>query len=223
MDSAAPSRRPRLAWAFVAAALALFALLAGAVALNSQPYFSSDLAVSLSVLSADWPWMDPLMRAVSLAGDNLLFSSLLVVAACVALLALRAWREAVVLLGVVLVGQVLKVGLKLLIARERPSRDLVEVLIEAKEVHSFPSGHTVHYTVFFGFLWYLTYVLVKTPALRWPLLVLSGGMVLLVGVARIYLGAHWVSDIVGGYLLGGAVLAAGILLYRSWTGGGRPR
>jgi membrane-associated phospholipid phosphatase len=40
---------------------------------------------------------------------------------------------------------------------------------------SFPSGHTVYYTAFLGFLWFLTFTLVKPQKLRWPLLALFGG------------------------------------------------
>jgi membrane-associated phospholipid phosphatase len=212
-----PSARParKAGWAACAVGLALVAALTVAVARNDAPYFGWDVTVSRAVQSAPWPGVEGLMRAVSLAGDNLFLSSALVGLACLALLALRARREAAFLLGLVLVGQGLKIGLKNLIGRPRPSADVVNVLLEdVKEVYSFPSGHTVHYVVFFGFLWYLTFALVKSPWLRWPLLVLFGGMVVLVGVARIYLGAHWVSDVVGGYLLGGAVLAAGVALYR---------
>jgi membrane-associated phospholipid phosphatase len=214
-NSISPRPARKGVWIFTALALGLFTALAAAVFMNSEPYFGWDLAVSHAVQSAPWPGFEGLMRAVSLAGDDLLLSSALVVVACLVLISLRAWREVVVLLGVVLVGQVLKIGLKQLIARPRPTPDVVNVLLDdVKEAHSFPSGHTVHYVVFFGFLWFLTFALVRTPWLRWPLLILFGGMVLLVGVARIYLGAHWVSDIVGGYLLGGAVLAAGAAWYR---------
>jgi undecaprenyl-diphosphatase len=157
------------------------------------------------------------MRGVSVPGDEALRSGLLVVAACLVLLALRARREAVALLGIVLVGQALKIAVKQLVGRPRPTAELVEVLIKAHEVHSFPSGHTVHYVAFFGFLWFLTFVCVKPPVLRGLLLAVFGGLVLLVGLARVSLGAHWVSDVVGGYLLGGAVLAAGIGLYRRWS------
>ncbi|MFO0845717.1 MAG: phosphatase PAP2 family protein [Gemmataceae bacterium] len=211
-----PSARParKGGWIACAVGLGLVAVMTVAVAQNESPYFNWDLRVSQAVQSTSSPGVERLMRAVSLAGDNLFLSGALVGLASLGLVALRARREAAFLLGVVLVGQGLKVGLKNLIGRPRPSADVVNVLLEdVKEVYSFPSGHTVHYVVFFGFLCYLTFSLVKIPWLRWPLLTLFGGLVVLVGVARVYLGAHWVSDVVGGYLLGGAVLAAGVGLY----------
>jgi undecaprenyl-diphosphatase len=85
-------------------------------------------------------------------------------------------------------------------------------------MNSFPSGHTVHYVVFFGFLWFLAFTPLRLPGLRWAMLGLLAGMMLLVGPARIYRGAHWASDVLGGYLLGAALLLGNISLYRWWSG-----
>jgi undecaprenyl-diphosphatase len=214
------SSSPRLQrglWLTSAAALVLFLLLAAAVVANDEPYFAWDLAVSRAVQAIDAPGFAEVMAVVSWAGDDLRWSSLLVAAACLLLLALHRWREAAVLLGVVLVGQALKIAAKQLIGRPRPDPGLVQVVIEAHEIHSFPSGHTVHYTVVFGFLVFLTWFLVRPRVLRGLLLGVFGGLILLVGLSRIYLGAHWPSDILGGHLLGGAVLAAGIALYLRWS------
>jgi membrane-associated phospholipid phosphatase len=209
-------RAQRTLWLSSLGALVFFLALTAAVSLAGQPYFSADLAVTRAVQSIYWPGIEPMMLAICKAGDNLILSSALVLAACLVILALRAWRVASVLLGVVLVGQVLKIGVKDLIERPRPAPETVRVLDDAKEIYSFPSGHTVHYTVFFGFLWFATFAFVKPSALRWPLLVLWTGLILGVGLARIYLGAHWVTDVLGGYLLGAAILAAGIALFRVW-------
>jgi membrane-associated phospholipid phosphatase len=160
------------------------------------------------------------MHGVSLADNNVLGPTVLVSGACLVLASRRAWREAAILIGVVLVGQALWVICGHLVGRPRPRPELIEVLIDGQDIHgfpSFPSGHAVYYTAFFGFLCFLTATKMKAARWRWPLLGVFGGLVFLVGIARIYLGAHWVSDVVGGYLLGGAVLACGIVLYRRWT------
>jgi membrane-associated phospholipid phosphatase len=215
-SGAAPDgRMPTTTWRVAAVSLGLFVGLTAVVSRHDQPYLSFDLSVSQSVQAHAGPGSLALMRGISLAGDNALWSSLLVAVVVLVPIALGAWREAGFLVGVVVVGQILKIAVKQLVARPRPSPDLVEVLIHAQEVHSYPSGHTVHYVVFFGFLWFLTYRYVQPAPLRWLLLAVCDGLILLVGLARIALGAHWVSDVVAGYLLGAAVLAAGVGLYES--------
>jgi membrane-associated phospholipid phosphatase len=198
----------------IALLLGCFCSLAVAISLDSQPYFGWDLAVTGELQSASWPGFDVLMRGVSMPGDDVLWSGLLVGAAIVLLFAVRARREALVLLLAVGTGQVVKIAVKHIVGRPRPSPDQVNVLIHAKEMNSFPSGHTVHDVVFFGFLWFLAFTQLRRRGLRLAMLGLLAGMMLLVGPARIYLGAHWASDVLGGYLLGAALLLGSISLYR---------
>jgi undecaprenyl-diphosphatase len=106
--------------------------------------------------------------------------------------------------------------LKLIIARPRPSADLVDVITQVTG-YSFPSGHVMFYTAFFGFLFFLSYMLLKSSWKRWLLLLLFGGLVVLVGPSRIYLGNHWASDVYAAYLMGSLILAGVITLYNRWS------
>jgi len=214
-----PHRRARpLPYLGIVVALAVFTVLATFVELVGKPCFTSDARLSEAVQAAPWPpGFQSFMRVVSWAGDNVFLAGVVVAGAAILLFGVGARREAVVVLLAVMVEQTVKVAIKEIIARPRPTPDLgVNVFIHAKEVYSFPSGHTVHYVVFFGFLWYLTLRLVGARRLRWPLLALLGVLIALVGLSRVYLGAHWPSDILGGYLLGGAILTATVCFYRWW-------
>jgi membrane-associated phospholipid phosphatase len=214
-----PHRRARpLPYLGIVVALAVFAVLATFVELTGKPCFGWDARLSEAVQAAPWPpGFQSFMRVVSWAGDNVFLAGVVVVGTAIILFAFAARREAIVVLLAVLVEQVVKVTIKEIIARPRPtSEEGINVFIHAKEVYSFPSGHTVHYVVFFGFLWYLTFRLVAARRLRWPLLAVLGALIGLVGLSRVYLGAHWPSDILGGYLLGGAILTATVCFYRWW-------
>jgi undecaprenyl-diphosphatase len=72
----------------------------------------------------------------------------------------------------------------------------------------------VFYTVFFGFLLFLAYVLLKESWRRTLLIGFFAVLVLLVGPSRIYTGEHWASDVAGAYLLGALTLVANIAFYR---------
>jgi undecaprenyl-diphosphatase len=212
---AAPDPGQRVLWLLAGLTSCLFAALVVAVDLN-KPYFPIDVQASEAVQDLSCKGLDRLMEWVSWAGEDFLSSFLIVsVSACV-LLAARAPRAALILFVAIALEQIAVIGIKNLIARPRPSDAAVRVLIHAHEYYSFPSGHTVHYTVLFGLLTFLTWHICTHSVLR---RLLCGGflsLVLLVGPARIYLGAHWVTDVVGGYLLGGTILLIAIAVYRAW-------
>ena len=77
----------------------------------------------------------------------------------------------------------------------------------------YPSGHVFNYVLFGGFLLFLTLRFVKNSSLKFIISILLSSIIAMIGPSRIYLGAHWAGDVVGGYLLGFSYLLAVILIY----------
>ena len=88
--------------------------------------------------------------------------------------------------------------LKLIIARPRPPR--LRLVIE--NGYSFPSGHSMVSFAFYGFLIYLINKNLKNKKIKYSLIVLLSLLILLIGISRIYLGVHYVTDVLGGYIIG---------------------
>lgn len=107
---------------------------------------------------------------------------------------------------------------KRLIKRPRPARELVTVARVINEP-SFPSGHVMHYVNLFGLLNYLLVTNWRSGRLRNILVAISTALIILVGPSRVYLGAHWPSDVMAGYIYGGlwfGGLMAAYLRIKSW-------
>lgn len=87
--------------------------------------------------------------------------------------------------------------LKRLLQRPRPT----EFRIIEETGYSFPSGHSMVSMAFYGYLIYLIYRFVKNKYLKWISIVLLSLLICLIGISRIYLGVHYTSDVLGGFLI----------------------
>ena len=67
--------------------------------------------------------------------------------------------------------------------------------------YSFPSGHSMISMAFYGYLIYLIYKYVENKYVKWILISLLSVLICLIGVSRIYLGVHYTSDVLGGFLI----------------------
>ena len=115
-------------------------------------------------------------------------------------------------------GSLLNILLKHFFHRHRP---VLENPLVTLSSFGFPSGHTMGVTIFYGFL----ALLVAHSFRGWPYRILAGclaaSMILLVGVSRIYLGAHYFTDVTGAIAIGLAWLAfswTGVETLRRWRG-----
>jgi undecaprenyl-diphosphatase len=113
---------------------------------------------------------------------------------------------------------ILGAAIKLFVQRARPTSDLVNVFSPLND-YSFPSGHVLVFTAFLGFLCFLFFTLTPHSWQRILGIVVMIGLIVLVGISRIYLGQHWPSDVLGAYLFGSLWLTLTIYVYR-W---GKPR
>ncbi len=117
---------------------------------------------------------------------------------------------AIVLIVAVAGGRLLGSAIQMLVHRARPEG---VALIPLPSSYSFPSGHALAAALYFGTLTFIVLGEVRSPALRYSLVVLFGVLAVAVGMSRVYLGVHYLGDVVAGWLLGGAVVIVAILGY----------
>ena len=154
------------------------------------------------------------MAAVTGLGSSVVLASIAGLAAV--LLVARRRRAEAVFVVLALVGTLLlNDALKLVVHRPRPGFDWAEVWPES----SFPSGHAmssfVVYVAIALVIWRLQGRRVGAFALALAIVLAVG-----IGISRIYLGAHWLTDVLGGYLAGALWL---LLLVAAWARASRLR
>ena len=191
--------------------LALFALLAWWVSLH--PVLNIDVAITREFQENQSPWLSTPMYAASYIGSTPLLSTALIILAAVIFWIGRLRLEALTILFVSATSAIINYIIKIIVDRPRPNASLVEILQHASGA-SFPSGHVMSYLAFWGLLFSFAIILFKGN--RWwriALLIVPALFVVLVGPSRIYLGDHWASDVLGGYIFGGVWLSICLWFY----------
>ena len=154
------------------------------------------------------------------AGFLLLYASDLVwlLSPLVVLVALvgRRWSAALFISLSASTGMLVGEAIKPLSARPRPTADLVRVQ-ETPDSYGFPSSTAFFAVVFLGMVGYLVW---RAPPRR-PAAIATFGILLVLlsssGLSRVYVGAHWATDVLGGWLLGGAWLILLVAAHRWWS------
>ena len=136
----------------------------------------------------------------------------------VAIVAMWVWgqRHLSIFLAAAALARVLSGVVKALVDRPRPSASVVDVVYELGG-SSFPSGHVLGATLFYGFLVYCAEISISNKPVRRLVQGSLAIVILLMGYARVELGAHWPTDVLGGYAIGLLVLSAMVWLHRRWT------
>ncbi|QIG50968.1 phosphatase PAP2 family protein [Nordella sp. HKS 07] len=188
-----------LAGILIAAAWLFFSILEDV--LHGDPLVMTDTAIFRLLQDTRSGPGDALMIAITEMGDT--FVVIAVTAAVLLWLVWqRAWRTALYWLAAVAGASALNTVIKVALHRMRPS----ELHYSGWSAFSFPSGHSTVNAVLYGFLAILIARNLR-PALRVPVALAAATGVFLIAFSRLYLGAHWLSDVLGGLAFGSAWLA----------------
>jgi len=222
VDSPSHPPSPRTA-ALVAAALAVPAvLLLLLVAFSWHPLLALDGHIARTThtwavdqpgvthafrILTDWVWAPWTMRAV-----------------CAAVVIWLVWLHSAWWLALWVVvtcalGTLVQQGLKAAVGRERP---VWPDPVDSAHYAAFPSGHALTATVVCGLLLWLLHLYDGGRTLWRTASALAVVSVVGVGLTRVWLGVHWPSDVVGGWLIGALMVALAVASYEKWPGARRP-
>ncbi|KQB99035.1 phosphatase PAP2 family protein [Pedobacter sp. Hv1] len=184
--------------------ICLFALIISFVLLSifivHHPIPTIDLKISLFIQKHHSDLLDKIMLAISFFGE-LPYSLLMVLVVAFIFYLFKFKREAYFITSILTSGLII-LGIKNIIDRPRPTEFYVR-LVEINRFQSFPSGHVLSYVLFFGFMIVLMRELKTIPKLtRNIVTVISAFYMITIAFSRIYLGAHWFTDTLGGFILG---------------------
>ena len=121
----------------------------------------------------------------------------LVIATITLFIVIRNKKIGISILSNLAIVTVLNQLIKRILQRPRPT----EYRIIEETGYSFPSGHSMVSMAFYGYFIYLIYKYVKNKYVKWISIILLSLLICLIGISRIYLGVHYTSDVLGGFLI----------------------
>lgn len=159
-------------------------------------FYEFDIFINSMMATIQTPTANFVFNAITQIGSPGILSLIAIIVSIILALN-KKWYYFILMIIGMTGGQIIKSVLKNLIERPRPENTIIEV-----SSYSFPSGHAVISLIFFTLLAYSFRNKIKNKKTRYAFIFLSGLSFLLIGSSRIYLNAHWISDVLAGFILG---------------------
>ena len=138
-------------------------------------------------------FVTPIAKSITNFGGAIFLS----IATVILFLLIKNKKIGLSIISNIVIITILNQLLKRILQRPRPT----EFRIVEETGYSFPSGHSMVSMAFYGYLIYLIYRYIKNKYVKWTLITILSILICLIGISRIYLGVHYTSDVLGGFLL----------------------
>jgi undecaprenyl-diphosphatase len=177
--------------------------------INSTTVSSIDTWVYKEIASPMNPSLTLAMRFITESG-----STMAVIILCLSLFLFTITRKewAIPVASTVIVTSLSNVILKSLFSRERPN--ILQLIYEPD--YSFPSGHAMINMAFYTMIFLIANKAVKNKKLRIGISVLCVILPIIIGISRIYLGVHYASDVIAGWMLGFIISMVIFKVFERW-------
>lgn len=164
---------------------------------------SPDRWIQTFVVTHREQWLTTMMQAVTLLGDSSFVIGVICIVGIVWSYLARSLQPLVLLVVTYLGARVIESTVKELSHRPRPP---IEQAVDHFTHYAFPSGHAIYAITIYGMIAALLILVSRQRQKRLAIWVVATVIVGFVGSSRVYLGAHWLTDVMGGYILGVAWL-----------------
>ncbi|MBI4743296.1 MAG: phosphatase PAP2 family protein [Actinobacteria bacterium] len=188
-------------WGFLITALFSFgAFILLAFFIKKNPLYKWDLVILSFIQSFNTSFLDKFMIVIAFFGT---FKGVLfILIPLTVFFIFRLKIKEIIFMLLSLIPHSATIFIKEWIKRPRPDTSFFRVLIDGYKDYGFPSGHSVMAVSFFGLIIFFVYLKIKSSFLRFILLLLLSLLIFMICFGRLYLGVHFLSDVLGGIFLG---------------------
>ena len=183
-----------------------------AVLVDDKKIARFDSVIISFVQGLESPGLTRIMKLFTFIGSGVSVSVLSLLVLFLLYKVFHHRRELILFIWVVFGTAILNEVLKIIFHRDRPT---LHRIVEANGF-SFPSGHSMTAFSFYGIITFLLWRHLKTSFARGLFLCFSIIMIVMIGISRIYLGVDYPSDVLGGFMASGCLMAVTIWYYQRY-------